>query len=96
VSSIWIVSQLAELAFLRGQRRFALLSGKAPADAEIRLPLVAAEVQHGEGAERLVGRLQFALHADQALARGVDSELASVPRAWGPHRQSGESLDAAP
>ena len=70
--------QLAELAFLLRQRLFLLLAGQPTADVEIGLALVAAEVQHLEGAERLVGRLQLALHADQALARGVDAELAEV------------------
>ena len=37
-----------------------------------------AEVQHLEGAEGPFGRFQFTLHLDQALARGVDGELAEV------------------
>jgi len=47
-------------------------------DARVRLTLVAAQVQHLEGAEIFVRRLQLTLHADQALARGVDPELAEV------------------
>src|SRR5690606_9883612 len=70
--------QLAELAFLARQSLLALAGVEASADIEIGLALVAAEVEHFEGAEILVCRLQLALHADQALASGVDAELAEV------------------
>jgi hypothetical protein len=68
--------QFAELAFLLRQRLRLLGSRQAPTDVEIGLPLVAAKVQHLEGAEILLGGLLLALHADQALARGVNAELA--------------------
>ncbi len=42
------------------------------------LSLVPAEVQHLERAVVLAFRLQFALHADHALARRVDGELAEI------------------
>ena len=70
--------QVAELAFLLGERLRLLLGAQTPADVEIGLALVAAEVEHLEGAERLVRRLQLALHADEPLARGVDGELAEI------------------
>jgi hypothetical protein len=70
--------QFAELASFLRQGLFLLRAGQAAADVEIGLPLVAAQVQHLEGAEILLGGLLFALHADQALARGVDAELAQV------------------
>ena len=53
-------------SFLR-QRLFLLLAGQPAADVEIGLPLVAAEVQHLEGAERLV-RLPSAHAAPRSVA----------------------------
>jgi hypothetical protein len=50
----------------------------APGDVEIGLALVAAEVEHLEGAEGLAAGLQLALHLDEPLAGGVDAELAEV------------------
>ena len=54
------------------------LAVRSTADVEIGLALVAAEVEHLEGAERLAAGLQLALHLDEPLARGVDAELAEV------------------
>ena len=68
--------QLPELALLLRESLFLLLARQPAADVEIRLPLVAAEVQDLERAEGLIGGLQLALHADQALARRVNAELA--------------------
>ena len=55
-----------------------LVCRKPPADIQIRLPLVAAKVQHFKGAEVLLGGLLLTLHADQPLARRVDAELAQI------------------
>src|SRR6185312_15434050 len=60
------------------QRLFLLRAAQATADIEIGLALVATQVQHLERAEILVGRLELTLHTDQALACGMDGELAEV------------------
>jgi hypothetical protein len=57
---------------------FFLFPAEPPADVEVGLALVAAEVEHLEGAERLACRLQIPLHLDQPLAGGVDAELAEI------------------
>ena len=70
--------QIAELLFLAGDCPVLLFAGEPPGDVEIGLALVAAEVEHLEGAEGLAAGLQLALHLDEPLARGVDAELAEV------------------
>jgi hypothetical protein len=70
--------QLAELARLLFECRLLLRPGQPPADIEVGLPLVAAEVQHLEGAERLAVGLKLPLHADQPLAGRVNGELAEI------------------
>ena len=78
LGAIGAQDEVAELALLLRERLFLLLASQATADVEVGLALVAAEVQHLEGAKRLAGFLQPALHLDQPLARGVDGELAEV------------------
>src|SRR5690606_38334909 len=70
--------QLAELGFLLRQRLLALLRTEPATDVEVGLALVASEVEQFEGAKRLVGGLELALHADQALASSVNRELAQI------------------
>ena len=70
--------QVAELLFLAGDCPVLLFAGEPPGDVEIGLPLVAAEVEHLEGAKGLAAGLQLALHLDEPLARGVDAELAEI------------------
>lgn len=71
-------NQLAELAFLLRERFFLLRSAQSSADVEVGLTFVAAEVQDFEGAEVFAAFLELALDADEALACGVDRELAEV------------------
>jgi hypothetical protein len=70
--------QFAELAFFLRQRLRLLCARQAPTHVQIGLPLVAAKVQHLEGAEILLGSFLFALHPDQSFARGVDAEFSKV------------------
>ena len=53
--AIGLQDQVAELLLLAGKRLFLLLAGEPPGDVEIRLALVAAEVENLEGAERFAG-----------------------------------------
>ena len=71
--------QFTKLAFLLGEGSLLCCACRHPtADIQIRLPFVAAEVQHFEGAKILLCGLLLALHADQPLARGVNGEFAEV------------------
>ena len=78
LGAVGLEDQLPEFLFLAGERLLLLFPAEPPADVEVGLALVAAEVEHLEGAERLARRLQIPLHLDQALARGVDAELAEI------------------
>ena len=70
--------QFPELALLLREGLLLLLAGQSPPDVEIRLTLVATEIQDLERAEGLVGGLQLTLHADEALAGRVNAELAEI------------------
>jgi hypothetical protein len=78
LGAVGFQDQIAELLFLAGERLFLLFAGEPPGDVEIGLALVAAEVEHLEGAEGFAAGFQLALHLDEPLARGVDAELAEV------------------
>jgi len=75
---VGVQDQVAELTFLARERLLALLAGKTSTDVQIRLPLVATEIQNLECAERLARFLEFPLHLDQTLTGGVDGELAEI------------------
>ena len=60
------------------ERLLFLFAGKTASHVEVRLAFVAAKVQDLEGAEGFACGLQFTLHLDEPLARGVDAELAEV------------------
>src|ERR1039458_9636012 len=64
--------------FLSGQGLRFPLSRQSSTHVQVGLPLVAAKVQHLEGVEVFLGCLLLALHADQSLTRGVNTELAQV------------------
>ena len=75
---IRLENEIAELRLSLGQCLLALLASETAGDVQVDLPLVAAEVQHLEGAEWLILGLARALHLDEPLARRVDRELAEV------------------
>ena len=68
----------AELLLLASERLLFLLAGQARGHIQIRLAFIAAEVEHIERAKRFARCLQLALHTDEPLARGVNTELAEI------------------
>ena len=66
------------LALLAQAQRAPLGLGQGRVDADKILPLVFAEVEDFEGAIRFGGFFELPLHADQALARGVDGEAPEI------------------
>jgi hypothetical protein len=70
--------QLSELLLLARQGLFLFRAREPPANVQVGLAFVAAEVEDLEGAKRLAGGLELALHLNEALARGVDGELSEI------------------
>ncbi len=67
-----------KVLFLLFELLLSLLLAEVHVDADVVSAFILAQIEHLEGAEVLARSFHFPLNADEALARGVDGELAEV------------------
>src|SRR5687767_3838140 len=78
LGAIGLQDEITKLLLLPRKRLLPLLTGESARHVQINLTLVAAQIEHLEGTERLVGGLSLALDIDQTLSGRVDRELSKI------------------